>query len=80
MGNYNLNVDDLLVVNVTAMLVDDMNCEGNAALNFQLRSNLNGNPVNQNQAIYVSRTGTEEVILSFDAYTLNDSSIIFNSG
>ena len=80
MGNYNDNVDDCLVLNVTAMLVDDVNCEGGATLNFQLNLNLNGFSDNQNQAIYVSRTGTEEVILSFHAYTLNDSSVIFNSG
>lgn len=81
-GNSNPDVDDLLIVNVTATLVDDVNCDDDAELSFELYSNFNDlTDDSQYQSIFVQRTGHEKVLLSFNVYTLNDTSnITFSSG
>jgi hypothetical protein len=80
MGNYNPNSDDLLILNVTLMLVDDLVCNHGSSLPIRLTTNFNGistKTITQN--IIVNRTGEETAYLYFNASILNATSVIYNS-
>jgi hypothetical protein len=86
LGIYNPSEDDILLINVTVLMVDDQLCDDAATLfvhaildlNYN-DPNLNGDELTADQSLIITRTGGEQPMLNLYANIINNTNIVFDT-